>query len=128
MALGEFTALDAARRIGRGQLTSEALTRCCLDRIAERETEAQAWEYFDADRAIAQAQLADRSPVRGPLHGVPLAVKDVIDTMDMPTAYGSRIYQGHRPASDAVRGTCPGSWRNHSWQNGHHRIRHGPFG
>lgn len=100
--MGEFTAIDAARRIRGGQLTSEALTRSCLDRIVEREAEVQAWEYFDADRAIAQARLADRSPVCGPLHGVPLAVKDVIDTIDMPTAYGSPIYQGHRPASDAT--------------------------
>ncbi|MET4608827.1 Asp-tRNA(Asn)/Glu-tRNA(Gln) amidotransferase A subunit family amidase [Bradyrhizobium sp. JR4.1] len=98
----EITALEAARQIARGQLTSEALTRSCLDRIAEKDTEVQAWEYFDVDQAIAQARLADRSTIRGPLHGVPLAVKDVIDTIDMPTAYGSRIYRGHRPANDAT--------------------------
>lgn len=98
----ELAALDAARLIAAGQLTSETLVRSCLERIEELESGVQAWEHLDADQAIAQARLADRSTARGPLHGVPLAIKDVIDTVDMPTAYGSRIYRGHRPASDAT--------------------------
>ncbi|MGY4334726.1 Asp-tRNA(Asn)/Glu-tRNA(Gln) amidotransferase A subunit family amidase [Bradyrhizobium sp. LB7.2] len=98
----ELTALEAARLIAAGQLTSETLVRSCLDQVEELEASVQAWEHLDADQAIAQARLADRSTVRGPLHGVPLAIKDVIDTVDMPTAYGSRMYRGHRPASDAT--------------------------
>lgn len=78
------------------------MVRSCLERVEELEAGVQAWEHLDVDEAIAQARLADRSTVRGPLHGVPLAIKDVIDTVDMPTAYGSRIYRGHRPASDAT--------------------------
>lgn len=97
-----LTALEAARQIARGQLTSEALMRSYLDRIQEMETEVQAWEYLNADQALTEARLADRSEIRGPLHGLPLAVKDIIDTCDLPTAYGSLIYQGHRPASDAT--------------------------
>ncbi|UFW43141.1 amidase [Bradyrhizobium sp. WSM471] len=98
----ELTALDAARLIAQRQLTSESLTRACLERIEEREPAVKAWEYLDPDLAIAQARLADRSPIRGPLHGVPLVIKDVIDTVDMPTTYGSRIYRDYRPASDAA--------------------------
>lgn len=97
-----MTALEAARLIALGQLTSETLVRSCLERVEELEAGVQAWEHLDADEAIAQARLADRSTVRGPLHGVPLAIKDVIDTVDMPTAYGSRIYRGNRPANDAT--------------------------
>lgn len=98
----ELTALDAARLVAQRQLTSESLTRACLERIEELEPEVEAWEYLDADLALAQARLADRSPIRGPLHGVPLAIKDVIDTADMPTTYGSRVYRDYQPASDAT--------------------------
>lgn len=97
-----LTAVEATRLITAGQLTSETLVRSCLERIEELEAGVQAWEYIDPAQAIAQARLADRSSVRGTLHGLPMAIKDVIDTLDMPTAYGSRIYRGHSPASDAT--------------------------
>lgn len=100
--MNELTAIHAARLIAQRQLTSERLTRACLERIEEREPAVEAWEYLDPDLALAQARLADLSPIRGPLHGVPLAIKDVIDTVDMPTAYGSRVYSRYRPASDAT--------------------------
>lgn len=96
-----LTGADAARLIAQGQLTSETLTRRCLKRIRECEPAVEAWEYLDPELALAQARLADSSPFRGPLHGVPLGIKDVIDTVDMPTMYGLRIYQDHRPPSDA---------------------------
>lgn len=62
----------------------------------------QAWEFLDADLAIAQARALDKSHVSGPLIGVPIGVKDIIDTFDMPTGYGSPIYRGHRPRRDAA--------------------------
>lgn len=92
----------AAEEIAAGRLTSEALTRACLDRIAAREDTVHAWQYLDSEQALAEARRRDSEPPRGPLHGVPVAVKDLIDTVDMPTAYGSPIYERHRPAADAA--------------------------
>jgi Asp-tRNA(Asn)/Glu-tRNA(Gln) amidotransferase A subunit family amidase len=96
-----LTVREAARQIAERQLTAEALTAAYLDRIAARETVVGAWQYLDRERALAAARQCDAEPTRGPLHGIPIAVKDLIDTVDMPTAYGSSIYRGHRPAADA---------------------------
>jgi amidase len=96
-----LTVREAARQIAERRLTAEALTAAYLDRIAARETTVGAWEYLDRERALATARQRDAEPTRGPLHGIPIAVKDLIDTVDMPTTYGSSIYRGHRPAADA---------------------------
>src|SRR5262249_30218696 len=79
----------------------EELAASCLDRIAAREEVVGAWQYLDGEAALAAARRRDVEPPRGPLHGVPIAVKDLIDTADMPTAYGSSIYRGHRLHADA---------------------------
>jgi amidase len=100
--LNELTAAEAARRIARGQLTSEALVAAYLARIAAREGEVHAWAHLDADRALAQARALDRESPRSPLHGIPFGIKDVIDTADMPTEYNSPIYRGHQPTWDAA--------------------------
>jgi amidase len=97
-----LSARDTAARIASGKLTAEAATRACLDRIAAREAVVGAWQYLDPDAAIAEARRRDRSSPSGPLHGVPIGVKDLIDTHDLPTGYGSPIYEGHRPAADAA--------------------------
>jgi len=102
MKLNTLSAVEAARRIAAGEITSEALVRACLERIATREGEVQAWQHLDREAALEQARAADAGPRRGLLHGVPVGVKDVIDTVDMPTAYGSPIYAGHCPAWDAA--------------------------
>jgi Asp-tRNA(Asn)/Glu-tRNA(Gln) amidotransferase A subunit family amidase len=96
------SARDIAAQIASGKLTAEAATRACLDRIAAREPVVGAWQYLDADHAIAEARERDRTAPRGKLHGVPIGVKDLIDTHDMPTGYGSPIYEGHRPPADAA--------------------------
>jgi Asp-tRNA(Asn)/Glu-tRNA(Gln) amidotransferase A subunit family amidase len=92
---------EAAERIAAGRLTAEALVTAFLARIAAREKTVGAWHYLDREAALATARWRDNEAPRGPLHGVPIAVKDLIDTADMPTAYGSPIYHGHRPAADA---------------------------
>src|SRR5581483_10092505 len=97
-----LSARAAAREIAAGRLTSEELVKACLDRIAGREEEVGAWHYLAPDAALAAARHCDGEAPRGPLHGVPIAVKDLLDTADMPTAYGSPIYAGHRPAADAA--------------------------
>jgi amidase len=96
-----LTLREVAGQIAARRLTSEALTTACLERIEERETIVGAWEFLDPERVLATARRRDAEPPRGPLHGIPIAVKDLIDTVDMPTAYGSPIYRGHRPAADA---------------------------
>ena len=85
-----------------GEITCEAVTRACLDRIAAREGVIHAWASIDPELALAQARALDRGTERGPLHGVPVGVKDIIDTFDQPTEMGSPIYRGHRPAADAA--------------------------
>jgi len=101
MELNELSALEASRLIAEGEIMSEALVEACLRRIAKRDVTVRAWEYLDPERAIEQARALDRAPRRGLLHGIPVGVKDIIDTVDMPTAYGSHIYSGHKPAWDA---------------------------
>ena len=98
----EMTAAEAARRIAARELTSEELVAACLERIAQREDEVRAWAHLDRAQALAQARARDREPVRGPLHGIPFGIKDVIDTADLPTEYNSPIYRGHRPRADAA--------------------------
>lgn len=101
-SVNKLTAAEAARRIARGQLTSEALVAACLERIAARERDVQAWAYLDADLALKQARRLDCEKPRGPLHGIPFGIKDMIDTADMPTEYNSPIYCGHQPKWDAA--------------------------
>jgi Asp-tRNA(Asn)/Glu-tRNA(Gln) amidotransferase A subunit family amidase len=96
-----LSARAAAQEIAAGRLTAEALAAACLDRIAAREEVVGAWHYLDPEAALAAARQRDAEPPRGPLHGIPIAVKDLIDTVDMPTGYGSPIYEGHRPVADA---------------------------
>ena len=95
-------AAEAARRIAAGALSSEALVAACLARVAARDPEIHAWTHLDADAALAAARARDRTPAAGPLHGLPVGVKDIFDTADMPTAYGSPLYDGHRPALDSA--------------------------
>ncbi len=100
--LNTSSATAAAARIGRGEITSEDLVRDCLARIEAREGEVGAWQYLDPDGAIKQARRCDTTPARSPLHGIPIGVKDVIETADMPTTHGSAIYAGHVAAGDAA--------------------------
>ena len=97
-----LSAAAAARAIRDGQLTSEALTRACLERIAARDPVVKAWSYLDPAMALRQARELDKRPAMGPLHGVPIGIKDMIDTRDMPTQHNSPIYTGHRPGQDAA--------------------------
>jgi len=98
---GSLTVREAARQIAERRVTAEALVAAYLDRIEARESVVGAWQYLDREQALATARQRDSEPPRGPLHGIPIAVKDLIDTVDMPTAYGSPIYRDHRPAADA---------------------------
>jgi Asp-tRNA(Asn)/Glu-tRNA(Gln) amidotransferase A subunit family amidase len=83
-------------------MKSETLVTACLERIAQRDREVHAWAFIDPERALAEARARDREAPRSALHGVPVGIKDVIDTADMPTEYNSPIYRGHQPKWDAA--------------------------
>src|SRR5437764_10776894 len=96
-----------ARLVEAGELTAEAIVRSCLDRIAEREPVIRAWTHLAAEAALAAARASDRGLAPGPLKGVPFGVKDIFDTADMPTGYGSPIYTGCRPSFAASAVSLP---------------------
>jgi Asp-tRNA(Asn)/Glu-tRNA(Gln) amidotransferase A subunit family amidase len=96
----------AAARIRAGDLTARDLVTACLDRISQREPHVAAWAHLDRAHALAQAEAADAAveagkPV-GALHGVPVGVKDIIDTVDFPTENGTPVFAGRRPEADAA--------------------------
>lgn len=104
--LAGLTAAQAARMIAAGELSSAELVGACLARIEAREGELRAWAFLDPARAMEAARLRDAELARGhgvgPLHGVPVGIKDVIDTGDMPTEDGYRGHAGRRPEADAA--------------------------
>jgi amidase len=100
--LNELSVSEIARRIAARDITAEAVVRDCVARIAACEPQLHAFAHVDPELALRQARELDRGPIRGALHGVPIGIKDVIDTADQPTQMGSPIYAGHRPACDAA--------------------------
>jgi Asp-tRNA(Asn)/Glu-tRNA(Gln) amidotransferase A subunit family amidase len=104
--LAALGAGEAALAVAQGAVSSEELVRACLDRIAARDGDISAFVHLDREHALDQARRADAHRREGhalpPLHGVPVAVKDVIDTEDFPTEHGSPIFAGHRPDRDAT--------------------------
>ena len=99
--LNRLPAVEIASRTLSGAVSCEEVARDCLARIEAREPVVKAWSYLDPDAVLRQAKALDRQPRRGPLHGVPVGVKDVIETCDMPTAMGSPIYRDYQTKSDA---------------------------
>jgi len=100
--LVELGAAAAIRLLRDGALTSEALVRACLERIARDEPRIHAWAWLDPDRALAAARAVDARGRPPPLHGLPVGIKDIIDTADAPTECGTPLYEGRRPSSDAA--------------------------
>ncbi|HEV3008537.1 MAG TPA: amidase [Burkholderiales bacterium] len=97
---------QAAREIRDGRLTAEEVVQACLERIRALEPKVQAWTFLDEEHALAQARALDErkrngEPI-GPLHGVPVGVKDIIDTADMPTENGAVPHKGRTPRDDAA--------------------------
>ena len=101
-----LSATELARRIAGGELTAEAVVASCLDRIKDRDPVVRAWVHLDRDQALAAARQCDRNG-KGILKGVPFGIKDIFDTADMPTGYGSPIYTGCRPGFEASAAALP---------------------
>lgn len=101
--LWSLTATEVLSLIKRDRLTVEDYVNALLSRIESRNSVVKAWQYFDSDLVLSQARALDRVPrdQRGRLHGVAIAIKDIMDTKDMPTEYGSPLYKGNRPNADA---------------------------
>jgi len=106
MQLQQWSATDAARAIQEGAISSEQLVESCLARIRAVEPQVQAWQVLDESHALVQARARDldRREGRpcGPLHGVPVGIKDIIDTADMPTEDGTVLHAGRTPMGDAA--------------------------
>jgi Asp-tRNA(Asn)/Glu-tRNA(Gln) amidotransferase A subunit family amidase len=100
--LNLLTALEAAQRLASAATTSVALVEACLARIDAHDGGIHAWATIDRENALRQARARDSESRRSALHGVPVGIKDIFDTHDMPTAYGSSIYAGFRPTVDSV--------------------------
>jgi Asp-tRNA(Asn)/Glu-tRNA(Gln) amidotransferase A subunit family amidase len=106
MGVEELGASEARAAIEAGRVTSEELVEACLDRIRALEPTVNAWAYLDPEHVLAQARAADlarqEGKAFGPLHGIPVGVKDIFDTSDMPTEDGSVLHAGRRPTRDAT--------------------------
>jgi Asp-tRNA(Asn)/Glu-tRNA(Gln) amidotransferase A subunit family amidase len=105
VALNRLSGTEVVRAVATGETTCEAVMHDCLARIDARESEIHAWASVDPELALAQARALDRAGAQAeklPLAGVPIGVKDIIDTADLPTEMGSAIYRGHRPPTDAA--------------------------
>ena len=104
--LATLTGLEAQRLLREGKITALELTEACLARIAAAEPRVQAWAFLDPELARAQARRCDEirraGRPQGPLHGIPVGVKDIIDTRDMPTENGTVLHAGRRPTRDAA--------------------------
>ncbi|KAL4412564.1 amidase [Colletotrichum abscissum] len=102
--LHELTATQVLELLQNNIVTVETYARGLLDHIKETESIVKAWAFLDPGLVIAQAQTLDQVPVgeRGPLHGLAIGVKDIMNSKDMPTEYGSPIYRGYRPSSDSA--------------------------
>jgi Asp-tRNA(Asn)/Glu-tRNA(Gln) amidotransferase A subunit family amidase len=111
-SLADLSTAEAAARIARGETRSEEIVIACLERIASLEPGVQAWAFHDPEYALAQARAADALSKEGKgvglLHGVPVGVKDIIDTADLPTENGCRAHRGRQPTLDA---TCVAALR-----------------
>ncbi|MGH7824798.1 MAG: amidase [Candidatus Binatia bacterium] len=101
-----LSAGEAARLFRDGVISSEQLVEACLARVRETDAQIQAWAFLEPDYALAQARAADELRLSGqptgPLHGVPVGIKDIFDTADMPTENGSVLHAGRTPSRDAT--------------------------
>lgn len=104
--LSSLTATEAATKIASGEISSEDLVKACLEKIDAHEETIGAWIYLDKEHALGQAKRLDEHRASGrelgPLHGVPVAIKDIIDTADMPTQCGTPIHANRQPSDDAA--------------------------
>src|SRR5580658_10821420 len=97
------SAEQIATQVRQGHAKSETIATVLLDRIKARDASIHAWAHLDPDRVLTLARAIDAADKTNlPLAGVPVGIKDLMDTYDQPTTYGSRLYGSHQPAADAA--------------------------
>jgi len=106
MSLAALSLTEAVADICDGRISAAELVADCLKRVDEADADIEAWAFLDRDHAMRQAEAADHNrkqgkPV-GPLHGVPIGIKDIFDTGDLPTEFGSRLWVGRTPRRDSA--------------------------
>ena len=105
MSLNDLSTTQAVDKIRKGEITSEELVQACLERIDQIDGEIEAWAYLNHDYALDQARKLDiirqDGGTIGPLHGIPVGIKDIIDTAHVPTELGTPIHSGRVPFKDA---------------------------
>lgn len=97
-----LSARELATAVARRELTAQAVAQAYIEHIASCEPAIQAWQFLEPALVLEQARALDAQPGTGVLRGIPIGVKDLMDTADMPSTYGSPIYAGHRPRTDAA--------------------------
>jgi len=101
-----WTAWETAKAIKKRVVSSEEVAEACLSRIQAREDEVNAWAHLNPEKVLQNAREYDQGRVafdhKGLLYGVPVGLKDIIDTADMPTENGSNHFKGRRPVRDAA--------------------------
>jgi Asp-tRNA(Asn)/Glu-tRNA(Gln) amidotransferase A subunit family amidase len=97
-----LTASEAATLIRSGELTVEELARSCIERVADRDPSVRGWSHINTQQVLERARELDKWSEKGPLHGIPIGVKDIIDTSDMPTRHNSPSYFDYHPILDAA--------------------------
>ena len=106
MSLSNLTALDLVTKIKKGEISSEELVKNYIDQIKTKDKEVEAWEFFDEELAINQAKKLDKDrqagKIQGDLHGIPVGIKDIFDTEDMPTLDGSEAHKKNPSLSDCT--------------------------
>ena len=100
--LESLSATQAIKALSQREIKATDLLLSCLDRIGQRESIVKAWTSLGKENALSRAKALDKGAFQGLLHGLPIGVKDLYDTYDLPTSYGSPIYANHHPAADAV--------------------------
>lgn len=100
--LESLSATQAIKALSKREIKSTDLLLSCLDRIGQKESLVKAWTSLGKENALSRAKQLDKGAFQGILHGLPIGVKDLYDTYDLPTSYGSPIYANHYPVADAV--------------------------
>ena len=100
--LESLSASQAIKALSKREIKATDLLLSCLDRIGQRESHVKAWTSLGKENALSRAKELDKGAFKGILHGLPIGVKDLYDTYDLPTSYGSPIYANHYPVTDAV--------------------------
>jgi len=99
------SAVEMVQSIKKGEITSEELVKSYIEQIKKKEKDVEAWEFFDQELAIAQAKKSDelhQSGKHGDLHGIPVGIKDIFDTEDMPTMDGTEIHKKNLSMNDCT--------------------------